>query len=160
VFECPALQEMHDRYETLFQASQGDAMILFMWQVDIIGVARFIGACLDSKAQSTHQLALPWGPRHLMSPELAGKDVMILLLLLPQVGITLLKLKPRLDVGITCLSVLERQCICTQGRSHSGPCRPGLLSTSLVMFCHSVSVHIYTSCTAHQPSLWLRGQLA
>ena len=29
-----------------FQAPQADAMTLFMWQVDIIGVARFIGACL------------------------------------------------------------------------------------------------------------------
>ena len=46
--EGPALQEMHDGYELLFQASQADAMILFMWQVDIIGVAYFIGACLDS----------------------------------------------------------------------------------------------------------------
>ena len=30
----------------------------------------------------THQLALPWGTRHLISPKLAEKDVMILLLLL------------------------------------------------------------------------------
>ena len=43
VFECPA---SHDRYENLFQTSQGDAMILFMWQDDIIGVARFIDAYL------------------------------------------------------------------------------------------------------------------
>ena len=28
-------------------APQGDAMILFMWQDDIIGVARFIDACLE-----------------------------------------------------------------------------------------------------------------
>ena len=38
VFECPALQDLRDRYENLFQAPQGDAMILFMWQDDRIGV--------------------------------------------------------------------------------------------------------------------------
>ena len=36
-----------DGYENLFQAPQGDAMILFMWQNDISGVARFIDACLE-----------------------------------------------------------------------------------------------------------------
>ena len=30
VSECPALQDLRDRYENLFQAPQGDAMILFM----------------------------------------------------------------------------------------------------------------------------------
>ena len=53
-------------------------MILFMWQDDIIGVARFIDACLERVYTSA---TLPWGTRHLISPELAGKDVMILLLL-------------------------------------------------------------------------------
>ena len=46
LFECPELQDLRDGYEKLFQAPQGDAMIL-MWQDDIIGVARFIDACLD-----------------------------------------------------------------------------------------------------------------
>ena len=46
VFEC-ALHDLRDRYGNLFQAPQGDAMILFMWQDDIIGVARFIDACLE-----------------------------------------------------------------------------------------------------------------
>ena len=45
--ECPALQDLLDRYENLFQAPQNDAMILFMWQDDIIGVARFTDACLE-----------------------------------------------------------------------------------------------------------------
>ena len=31
----------------LFHAPQGDAMILFMWQDDIIGVAQLIHACLE-----------------------------------------------------------------------------------------------------------------
>ena len=46
VFECPALQDLRDRYGNLFQTPQGDAMIPFMRQDDIIGVARFIDACL------------------------------------------------------------------------------------------------------------------
>ena len=45
--KCPALQDLRDRYENLFQAPQGDAMIHFMWQDCIIGVARFIDACLE-----------------------------------------------------------------------------------------------------------------
>ena len=40
VFECPASQDLRDRYEDLEQAPQGDTMILFMWEDDIIGVAR------------------------------------------------------------------------------------------------------------------------
>ena len=36
----------------LFQAPQGNAMILFMWQDDIIGVARFIDACLERVSTS------------------------------------------------------------------------------------------------------------
>ena len=75
VFECPSLR---DRYENLFQAPPGDAVILFMWQDDIIGVARFIDVCLE---RVYTQLALPREARHLISPELAGNDVMVLLLL-------------------------------------------------------------------------------
>ena len=45
--KCPALQDLRGRFENLFQAPQGDAMILFMWQDDTIDVARFIGACLE-----------------------------------------------------------------------------------------------------------------
>ena len=52
LFEYPAFQDLRDRYEDLFQAPQGDAMILFMWQDDIIGVARFIDACLERVSTS------------------------------------------------------------------------------------------------------------
>ena len=49
--DAAALQNLHDRYENLFQAHQVNAVILFMWQDDIIGVARepdrFIDACLE-----------------------------------------------------------------------------------------------------------------
>ena len=34
---------------------------------------------MHAQKECTHQLALPWGTRHLISPELAGKDAMILL---------------------------------------------------------------------------------
>ena len=47
VYECPALQDLRDGYENLVQAPEGDAMILFMWQDDIIGVARYIDACSE-----------------------------------------------------------------------------------------------------------------
>ena len=56
MFECPALQDLRDRCKNLYQAPQGDAMILFMSQYDIIGVAQFIDACLE---ECTNQLALP-----------------------------------------------------------------------------------------------------
>ena len=52
-------------------------MVLYMWQDDNIGVAHFIDACLE---KCMHQLALPWGTRHLIGPELAGKELKILLL--------------------------------------------------------------------------------
>ena len=81
MFECPAFQDLRDRYENLFQAPQGDAIILFMWQDDIIGVACFIDACLE-RLYISAQLALPWGARHLISPKLAGKYVMIFLFVL------------------------------------------------------------------------------
>ena len=38
MYECPLLQYLRERYENMVQAPQGDAMILFMWQDDIIGV--------------------------------------------------------------------------------------------------------------------------
>ena len=47
MFQCPALQDLRDRYENLFQAPQGKGMILFMWQDDIIGVTRFIDTCSE-----------------------------------------------------------------------------------------------------------------
>ena len=47
VFECPALQDLCDRNMNLFQAPHGDAMILFMWQDDLVDVARFIDECLE-----------------------------------------------------------------------------------------------------------------
>ena len=42
VFECPALQDLRDRNKALFKAPHGDAMILLMWQDDIIAMARLM----------------------------------------------------------------------------------------------------------------------
>ena len=57
VFECPALQDFVigmktcsmnvDFVDHVDQAPEGDAMILFMWQDDIIVVARYIDACSE-----------------------------------------------------------------------------------------------------------------
>ena len=47
VFECPALPDLRGKRPHLFQGTQADAMVLFMWQDDIIGVVRFIDACLE-----------------------------------------------------------------------------------------------------------------
>jgi hypothetical protein len=46
-------------------------MILFMWQDDIIDVARFVDACLErvNTSVADDQLALPRGTRHLISPK-------------------------------------------------------------------------------------------
>ena len=49
VFECFAQQDLRDGYENLFQAPQGDAMPLLMWQDDIIGVAQFM-RCMFRKS--------------------------------------------------------------------------------------------------------------
>ena len=46
LFESLALQDLRDRYENLFQAPQGHATILFIWQDGISGVAQLIDACL------------------------------------------------------------------------------------------------------------------
>lgn len=47
----------------------------------MIGVTCFIDTCLEREYTSAGLLG-PWGTRYLISPELAGKDVLILDLLL------------------------------------------------------------------------------
>ena len=47
MFECPALQDLRDKRPHLFDGAQIDAMVLFMWQDDMIGVVRFIDDCLE-----------------------------------------------------------------------------------------------------------------
>ena len=55
-------------------------MILFMRQDNIIGVARCIDACFKRVYTSAGP---PVGDWHVISPELAGKDVLILLFIMP-----------------------------------------------------------------------------
>ena len=45
--ECPALQDLRDKRPHLFHGARADAMVLFMWQDDMIGVVRFIDECLE-----------------------------------------------------------------------------------------------------------------
>ena len=47
MFECPALQDSRDKRPHLFDGAQTDAMVLLMWQGDMIGVVRFMDECLE-----------------------------------------------------------------------------------------------------------------
>ena len=75
----------------------------------------------QAQKEWTHQLALPWGIRHLISPESAGKDVMILLLVVQTlvVVLTVLRtyrdeqssLRPAADARIHhCITLLPEHC--------------------------------------------------
>jgi hypothetical protein len=67
------MQHVRHEYADLFEGPQGTAMILLMWQDNLTGVARFIDACLHSGMYKC-QLAPQLGARHLLSPDLAGRD--------------------------------------------------------------------------------------
>ena len=45
VFECPELQCFREKWSHLFQGQQ--TMQAFMWQDDLIGVAKFVNACMQ-----------------------------------------------------------------------------------------------------------------
>ena len=40
--ECPALQVLRDKRPHLFEGTRAGAMVLFMWQDDMLGVVRLI----------------------------------------------------------------------------------------------------------------------
>ena len=42
-----AFLDLRDKRPHLFDSAQTDAMVLFMWQDDMIGVVRFIDECLE-----------------------------------------------------------------------------------------------------------------
>ena len=46
-FECHALQDLRAKRPHLFEGAQADAMMLFMWQDDMIGMVQFIDECLE-----------------------------------------------------------------------------------------------------------------
>ena len=45
VFECPILQPVRDKYARLFSGDH--TMRLFMWQTDLVAVAKFLDECLE-----------------------------------------------------------------------------------------------------------------
>ena len=66
IFECPELQGFREQWSHLFEGPQ--TMQAFMWQGDLIGVAKFVTACVKKlnpslQGQASHQ------------PGVAGRDV-------------------------------------------------------------------------------------
>ena len=66
VFECPEVQCFREQWPHLFQGPQ--TMLAFMWQDDLIGVAKFVNACLHKMNPSEGQTS--------DQPGVAGRDVM------------------------------------------------------------------------------------
>ena len=66
VFECPEVQCFREQWPHLFQGPQ--TMLAFMWQDDLIGVAKFVNACLHKMNPSEGQAS--------DQPGVAGRDVM------------------------------------------------------------------------------------
>jgi len=64
IFECPELQCLMEQWPHLFEGPQ--RMQAFMWQDDLIGVARYVNACvmrMNPQGQASDQ------------PGVAGRDV-------------------------------------------------------------------------------------
>ena len=55
VFEFLALQDLRDKCPHLFEGTQADAMVLFMWQDGMIGMVQFIDECLERILYTTDQ---------------------------------------------------------------------------------------------------------
>ena len=53
--KCSALQNLRDERPHLREGTQADAMVLFMWQDDMMGVVRFIDACLERILHTSDQ---------------------------------------------------------------------------------------------------------
>ena len=63
VFECPALQYLRDKRPHLFEGTQADATVLFMWQDDLIGVVRFVDERLYTSDSALRWLErMQWRP--------------------------------------------------------------------------------------------------
>ena len=65
IFECPEVQCFKEQWPHLFEGPQ--TMLAFMWQDDLIGVAKFVNACL-------HKMN-PSKGRAFDHPGVAGRDV-------------------------------------------------------------------------------------
>ncbi len=70
MLKCPALQSLRDTFQHHFVGDP--TMWQLMWQDDLVGVTYFVDACLEVlyAAGSSCGRAM-----HLISPEVAGKDV-------------------------------------------------------------------------------------
>ena len=55
VFQCPALQDLHDKRPHLFASGQAGAMLVFLWQADIVGIVRFVDKCLERVVYTSDQ---------------------------------------------------------------------------------------------------------
>ena len=55
VFECPALQALPDKCPHLCEGMQADAIVLSMWQDDMIGVVRHISKCIKRVLNTSDQ---------------------------------------------------------------------------------------------------------
>ena len=73
VFECPALQGLRDEYATLF--SDVCTMKQFLWQDDLVSVAKFIHACLDKMFSCATGLSNDSQASD--QPDVAGRDVIM-----------------------------------------------------------------------------------
>ena len=71
VFECSALQGLRDEYASLF--SDVCTMKQFLWQDDLVSVAKFIHACLDKMFSC--ETGLPNDSQASDQPDVAGRDV-------------------------------------------------------------------------------------
>ncbi len=106
IFECPELQCLRDQWPHLFEGPQ--TMQAFMWQDDLIGVAKYVNACvsrMNPQGQASDQ------------PGVAGRDVIRSDL------ITLLAESARMCHGS---KILQKHC----AYSHSGDIILITLSTS------------------------------
>ena len=71
VFECSALQGLRDEYASLF--SGVCTMKQFLWQDDLVSVAKFIHACLDKMFSC--ETGLSNDSQASDQPDVAGRDV-------------------------------------------------------------------------------------
>jgi len=64
IYDCPELQCLREQWPHLFEGPQ--TMLAFMWQDDLIGVAKYVNACvlqMNPQGQASDQ------------PGVAGRDV-------------------------------------------------------------------------------------
>ena len=73
VFECSCLQGLRDEYAFLFSTVDMCTMKQFLWQDDLVSVAKFIHACLDKMFSCATGLSNDSQTSD--QPDVAGRDV-------------------------------------------------------------------------------------